>query len=432
MGDSKGMTIETVVKDGLCCGCGTCAGVCPNGAIEMKINTRKGVYLPYLNPKKCNNCSLCYRVCPGWEVNLTDFKKKLFPNTNYDPLAGSYLQCYLGYANKEDLRYNCASGGLITAFLLYALTEGLIDGALVTKMDEKHPLEPKPFIARTREDIISAACSKYCPVPANTALREILRSEGHFAVVGLPCHLHGLRKAEVLYPKLRKKIVFRLGILCAKNMSFQGTLYQLKRMGIEKGDVDKINYRGDGWPGNMSIRLNEGSNVTEFLPRYYDSRFGSFVIPRCTLCVDGVAELADISFGDAWLPEVKVKDRIGTSIIITRSNYVHNVLLSAVEKGFVKLEPTEINEVNRSQQYFSWKKREIGARFLLNKLMGRKTPKYFLALPKPSMGSYFHSFLLGSQMFLASRLSWWKVLDIYCHILELAGKLKNKVFPKKY
>jgi coenzyme F420 hydrogenase subunit beta len=132
----------------------------------------------------------------------------LFPNTNCDPLAGRYLQCYLGYANKQDLRYNCASGGLITAFLLYALAEGLIGGALVTKMDEKHPSEPKPFIARTREDIISAACSKYCPVPANTALREILRSEGRFAVVGLPCHLHGVRKAEVLLSKVREKNSF--------------------------------------------------------------------------------------------------------------------------------------------------------------------------------------------------------------------------------
>lgn len=430
MRDSKGMTIETVVKDGLCCGCGTCAGVCPNGAIEMKINTRKGIYLPYLNRKKCNDCSLCYRVCPGWEVNLTDFNKKLFPNTNYDPLAGCYLQCYLGYANKQDLRYNCASGGLITAFLLYALAERLIDGALVSKMDEKHPLEPKPFIARTKEDIISAARSKYCPVPANIALREILKSEGRFAIVGLPCHLQGLRKAEVSCPKLSKKIAFRIGILCARNISFQGTLYQLNRMGIEKDSIKEISYRGNGWPGNLSIRLNDGSNVTEYLHRYYNNRFGSFVIPRCTLCVDGAAELADASFGDAWLPEIKAKDQIGTSIVIARSNDVLNILLSAYEKGFLELEPTGINEVNRSQQYFTWKKREIGARYFLNKLMGRKTPEYFLALPKPSMGDYIHSLLLSSQMFLASCRSWWKALDIFCYLIELAGKLKNKVLPK--
>lgn len=425
-------TIETVVNSGLCCGCGTCAGICPKGAIEMKIDARKGIYLPYLHHHKCNKCFLCYRACPGLGINLPYFRKYLFPKISNDPLSGSYHQCYLGYADKHELRYNCSSGGLVTAFLLFALAEGLIDGALVTRMDEENPLKPEPFIARTNDEIISATCSKYCPVPANIALKEILKTEGRFAVVGLPCHLHGLRKAEVLFPKLKERIIFRLGIFCAKNMSFQGTLFHLKRMGIEKNVVEKISYRGDGWPGNMIIQLNDGSIVKKFYPRYYDSRFGSFVIPRCTLCVDGAAELADVSFGDAWLPELKAKDRTGTSIVITRSDCAHSILLSAVEKGFLKLESTEINEVNCSQDYFVWKKGRIGARFFFNKLMGRKIPEYFLTLPKPNIGSYFYSLLLASQMFLASRISWWKALDIYCHLLELIGKLKNKVLPKKY
>ena len=34
-------------------------------------------------------------------------------------------------------------------------------------MKKDNPLEPEPFIARTREEIIEASKSKYCPVPAN-------------------------------------------------------------------------------------------------------------------------------------------------------------------------------------------------------------------------------------------------------------------------
>lgn len=53
---------------------------------------------------------------------------------------------------------------MVSALLIFALEQGIIDGALVTKMSENNPLEPQPFIARTREEIISAAKSKYCPV----------------------------------------------------------------------------------------------------------------------------------------------------------------------------------------------------------------------------------------------------------------------------
>ena len=45
---------------------------------------------------------------------------------------------------------------------------------------------------------VSATKSKYCPVPANVRIKKILRRNGKFAVVGLPCHIHGVRKAEML------------------------------------------------------------------------------------------------------------------------------------------------------------------------------------------------------------------------------------------
>ena len=53
-------TIASVVKDGLCTGCGTCVALCPNEAIKLTINEKKGIYLPELNEEKCNNCGILY------------------------------------------------------------------------------------------------------------------------------------------------------------------------------------------------------------------------------------------------------------------------------------------------------------------------------------------------------------------------------------
>jgi coenzyme F420 hydrogenase subunit beta len=125
-------TIESVVKDGLRTGCGTCVGLCPRHSVDFK-----------------------------------QLNQEIFGKEPEDILLGNYLNCYIGQVTDYDIRYNSASGGMVTALLIFALEEGLIDGALVTRMKKDRPLEPEPFIARNREEIIEASKSKYCPAPAS-------------------------------------------------------------------------------------------------------------------------------------------------------------------------------------------------------------------------------------------------------------------------
>ena len=46
------------IKKDLCIGCGACAAVCPNNAIELVDG--KAV----VDPKKCKNAFECIKVCP--------------------------------------------------------------------------------------------------------------------------------------------------------------------------------------------------------------------------------------------------------------------------------------------------------------------------------------------------------------------------------
>lgn len=137
--------------------------------------------------------------------------------------------------NRLFIRYNSSSGGLITQLLIFALEECIIDGAQVTRMKNDNPLEPEPFIARTKEDIIGASTSKYCPVPANIALKEIIDSKKgeKFAVVGLPCHMHAIRKAEQINKKLSEKTVLHVGIFCGHSSNFLGTKLWLDKFRIK-------------------------------------------------------------------------------------------------------------------------------------------------------------------------------------------------------
>ena len=424
----NGKTIEEVVENNLCTGCATCVSLCPRSAIELIKDDSKGIYLPRLNEEKCNQCGTCFDVCSGHAVDFKQLNLEIFGKEPEDILIGNYLNCYIGHATDYNIRYNSSSGGLVTALLIFALEGGIIDGALVTRMKKDKPLEPEPFIARTREEIIEASKSKYCPVPANVALKEILESEEgeKFAVVGLPCHIHGVRKAEQINKKLKEKIVLHIGILCAKTLNFMGTEFLLQKEGIAKNDIKKINYRGEGWPGGMVIEFKNDTKRFFPLSEYYNSEFGSFIPTRCTLCSDHACELSDISFGDAWLPEIVEHDKIGTSLIITRNEESNSILQQMISQSKIELNEITHDKVATSQGGILWKKRDLKARLTLSKLLGKNVPNYNQKLLEPGFKTYLSAILLYSLMFLANH-HLWKLLDMYLVLISYASYIKSKL-----
>ncbi|HIH64454.1 MULTISPECIES: Coenzyme F420 hydrogenase/dehydrogenase, beta subunit C-terminal domain [Methanothermobacter] len=336
----------------LCTGCGTCAGICPHGSVVMRIDHDRGVYEPLVDGE-CDECGLCLKVCPGIGVDFTDLNMRVFGREPEDILMGNYEECYTAHSRDEELRYGASSGGMISQILIYLLEEGLIDGALVTRMNPERPLEPEPFIARTPQEIVESRGSKYCPVPANVALREILERPGRYAVVGLPCHIHGVRKAERVSRKLRERIVYHMGIVCNHTPTFKATEFLLEGLGVDPGDVKSIRYRGEGWPGSLRIETESGEIL--LLPEYWGSGFGQLFMPeRCRLCADHMAELSDISFADPWLKEFENEKR-GRTLVIQRKN--HEII-----EGFddlCEIEPIQPSKVIMSQIYNLYMKKKV-------------------------------------------------------------------------
>lgn len=431
-------SIALIVKSGLCTGCGICTALCPKEAIELIIDEKKGIYTPKLNIKNCNNCGICLKVCPGHEVDFKQLNLEIFGKEPEDVLIGNYLNCYIGHSTNHDIRYNSSSGGLVTQLLIFALEEGIINGALVTRMKKDKPLEPEPFIARTKEEIVEASKSKYCPVPANVVLKEILESkEGEkFAVVGLPCHIQGVRKVERGNKKLREKVVLHLGILCSHTNSFKGTEFLLHKLGIKRGKVMRIDYRGEGWPGKIKIGLINGeeryiSNQDPLWNNVFNSFF--FVPHRCLLCNDLTAELSDISFGDAWLPEIVSKEQAGKSIIISRTKIGEELLNAANSNGYIELSQIEPEKVFQSQRTFLYSKKvNLGERIKLRRLFGKKSPQISMSKTKISTYNKFVALFslinsyLGSKFEPLLRYIPLKILRMYTSAFYLLCSLAIK------
>jgi len=339
--------IDSVVNKKLCTNCGTCISICPFSAISYE--QKKNNFEIKVDKKKCRRCGLCLKVCPGLGVDFESLNKNLFEKDKtikHDSNLGYFKNCYLGYSRDENIRFQSSSGGAITSMLIFLLKNKIIDGALVTAMDSRNPLISKPFIAYSEKEIIEARGSKYTPVVLNQCLKEIIKSEKqNFAVVGLPCHIHGIRKFQRLNPILNNKIKVCLGIMCGQGVNFSGTSFILKQLKLNANEVKKFQYRGNGWPGDMTaVKKNGQIKKIPYLQAFKTFTMGFFTPERCFLCTDLTNELADISFSDAWIPKL-MKNKKGINFIITRTQIGQELLnLSKSYISYKKVSPNLIIE----------------------------------------------------------------------------------------
>jgi len=325
-----------------------------------------------------------------------------------DQILGNFVACYKGSCTDKEVLQKAASGGLITAVLAFALEKRLIDGAVVTRMSKRHPLRPETVIARTSEEILSASTSKYCPVAPNTVIRRLRSEKGKFAVVGLPCHIHGLRYLEALDPRLKSKICLHLGLFCNHGVSFRGTECLLHRMRLRDQDVSELSYRGNGWPGKMSVQLRNGTKRKLSYQWYWNTFFSTYFFTpvRCTFCFDGLNQLADLSFGDAWQLEPRGKDSFWRSLIISRTDIGAQLLDKAESEGRVSLAEISVREVVYSQSgQLQVKKKNLRARRRVFERLRRMRDGSShnlvrsLGLARPSTISPYVSIFLSRNMF---------------------------------
>lgn len=429
--------ISKVVEDLLCTGCGTCESICPKDAIKLVKDNDNGIYLPHIEMSKCNKCKMCLKVCPGYEMNYNYFNIDLYGKIPTNILVGNYNHCYTGYSENYNIRYNSSSGGLLTQLLIFALESNVIDGVLVTRMKRDKPLEPEPFIAKTKEEIIEASTSKYCPVPANIMIKEILKNNTKCAVVGLPCHINGIRKAESINKKLKDLIVLHFGLFCGYGINFAGTEILLKWLNLNMEDICKISYRGNGWPGAMVIEYNKNNDNNIRIksvpsPSYYGRFFLDFGFSpkRCLLCTDLTCELSDVSFGDAWLSEYS-NDKIGRSIVIARNEKGNTILQNAESNNKISLREVSVQKVLNSQKnplYF--KKKNVTARMLMMKNKDINIKEYLI---EPDIVD----FIVASYFLLNQHLHTYSffrhmLLNKYFFKIFMASKfIFSKMYTKK-
>lgn len=111
-------TISKVVRDGLCCACGICAGNCPKQCINMRIED--GVVAPVINQDVCIGCGICMKVCSISSINEYEELSEGLE----DYILGLYEQILCVKNKDSDVLKNSASGGVVTGIIKTLLNGG--------------------------------------------------------------------------------------------------------------------------------------------------------------------------------------------------------------------------------------------------------------------------------------------------------------------
>ena len=430
--------IEHVVDTGLCTQCGTCVGVCPTRALEYPDDPRENRY-PRLVEELCTWCDLCVETCSGVSYDFGKTEARIAPpEARSDSRLGRVVASYSGFATDAGERHAGASGGLTTAILVHALRSGRIDGAVVAEA-EPGSVSPRVFIARTEAEIRRAAASKYIPVPTGASLIEIIRTPGRYAVVGLPCHVHGYRKVEErLERRVNARIVLYLALFCSHTKDAGYVRSLLHEAGVAERDVDTLGFRGRGWPGEFAVRTKSGEERTipyggDFTQALWKTY--AFTPMRCLTCPDVIGETADLSLGDAWLPRFG-GDPVGTSLVVSHTTRGEEILREAAAAGAIRLDPIADEEVVESQKkVLHFKKVRIHARRRILRALGFAVPHHgdgaATVTAKPTAFDYVHSAgtlaiagLTASRSFapLFERFPWHRALRARDLVLRLLGR----------
>lgn len=373
----------------VCTRCGACASICPAGVIAVQGDS---VFLS----GDCIGCGLCYRFCPGRELDFDALSRAHLGAPAEDALLGFYRFLGVGQATDEETRRRAASGGVVTGLLTYLLQEGEINGALAVTMSEERPWECKASLLTTPEEVKGAAQSKYSLVGLDALLRMARQEEGRFAVVGLPCHVHGLRRLQRL-GSFREKFPLAIGLFCGFNLLPAATEHLISKLGFAKEEVVHLQYRGGDWPGGFLARTRAGEQG--FISKDSYSYVNLMYVPRrCLACPDLTNELADISVGDMWLEEYAG----GWSTVIARSPNGLSVLQKATVAGALRLEEISREDILRSHAHlFAYKKQGY---FVRQRWLG--IPLSY-RLQKPAVGAKLwvqQSLLLALILILSSSL----------------------------
>jgi len=372
---NKEILLDFVIKENFCIGCGACASV--NNSDFNMIQNENGQFVPIQNHNNAIENDVNYSsICPFSHDSKDEnqISENLFKQVNgikHHKYIGYYLDLFSSYVKIGSFRENGSSGGFGTYISVKLFQNNLINKVVHVKSAVNNGLLFDYQISNTIDEIKNGGKSKYYPSELSQVVKEIENSTGDYLIFGVPCFIKAIRLLMDTNPILKARIKFCIGLVCGhmKSTYFADSL--ISELGVNKNSVTKIDFRKKyenkrftEYGVEITSTINNINQVCDKPVRELTTTnwgYGFFKYNACDYCDDVLAETADLTIGDAWLPKY-TKEELGTNIVIVRNLELLELVLKYKDEIFQ--EKLSIKEIYKSQLAGFRHKRE-GLRYRL-------------------------------------------------------------------
>ncbi len=309
-----------------CTVCGACITACPDSHIKLIENRPKRTK----RTMDCVGCQTCYDACYMLRHELIKDIEGSIIGWGRKESIGLYRRIVAARTRDTGIERTCQNGGVVSTLLLHVLDTDFIDGALVVGRDAWAPVA---CVAKTRDEIVHAAGTKYGVVPVLKELRAAVVDHGlsKICVVGSPCHIQSIRYLKHKGLPLASSVKLTIGLFCRENYEYACIAEKIRAKGADVSRVDKLDVSDEfnvhAAGSKLSFPITEAKSC---VPRH------------CLVCQDFAAELADVAIGSGGSAE-------GWSTVIIRTKDGEEVFGGMGEKGLVEARETgdivEVREI---------------------------------------------------------------------------------------
>lgn len=414
----------------LCNRCGSCVGLSEGKII---FTDREGDYRPRVlqEPDEAHSARLLH-ACTGKDFNFPAYRKMFYGDSpDFHTYTGPFYKIFIAHANNEKIRQTGASGGMLSAMLIYLLQSGQIEGAVVTGMSKEKPWLTQSFMATTEDEILQAAQSKYIITSVNEILPEIAAFDGRLAYVGLPGQVQSIRKLQEISDPSVRNIRYVFGPFYGNTLHFSSVRSFLRSYRIKDyQNIQQLDFRYGEWPGNMRVEMKDGRTVE--LPKFHANYLIPFhIMKNSLLCTDLANEFADVSGGDAWAPVYEERGK-GFSMVLGRSREGMRILSEMESKGLITLQPITVDEaITMHSHGYDLKKRGTFIRIKFRKMLGQAIPDYGYNLSGFPFSRYVMEVIIDALFMVAgTRFARWVAEQIPPPFIGKVFEKSRKIWKK--
>jgi coenzyme F420 hydrogenase subunit beta len=248
-GAARVHSIEAIVSQGLCMGCGLCRSIAGPGEISIEMNGEGGerpVVHHALAPETVQRIN---DVCPGLRVqgHVPDPADPV----DIHPIWGPTRLMAIGHAGDEAVRFHASSGGALSALGLHMLARGEVDFILHVAGSRSAPLRSAQHLSFDAAQVMEGSGSRYGPAAPLTDFRAVLDRGRPFAFIGKACDITAIRNYAKFDPRVDELLRYTLNFYCGGVSEFGKTMDYVRGIGRTEQDITGLRYRGDGCPGEM-------------------------------------------------------------------------------------------------------------------------------------------------------------------------------------